>query len=130
MKISLARGPIGPVSTQTAWGCLTSNLALPGSGSLAAGRKSGYGQLLLTGIGAGLTVFFGIRFLMWQFSNWSRFHGGDMDPIEAFGEMWLHLRWAVLGIGIFLIAMLWALASSLGIMAESRKPGTKSPPVL
>ena len=130
MKISLARGPKGPVSTQTAWGCLTSNLALPGTGSLVAGRASGYGQLILGAIGLCLTLFFGGQFVLWQFSNWSRFHGSGMDPFDVLGEMWDHLRWAVLGIGIFLAAMVWALATSLAILAESRKTGTRPPPIL
>jgi hypothetical protein len=120
MKISLARGPNGPVSTQTAWGCLTSNLALPGSGSLLAGRASGYGQLLLTFLGLFLTLAFGTRFLVWQFSNWSRLHGGDLDPAGVFQEIWLHLRWALLGIGIFLVSMIWAFATSLSILGSSR----------
>ena len=50
MKISLALGPRRPLSRQTAWGCLTTNLALPGAGSLVAGRVSGYPQLAL-GVG-------------------------------------------------------------------------------
>jgi len=131
MKISLARGPSGPVSKQTAWGCLTSNLALPGSGSLLAGRASGYSQLLLTFLGLSLTLVFGTRFLVWQFSNWSRLHGGEMELGAVFGEIWLHLRWALLGIAVFLGSMIWALATSLSILDASRKAeGFNKPPPL
>ena len=128
MKVSLARGPSGTVSTQTAWGCLTSNLALPGSGSLLAGRVSGYGQLLLAFIGMLLTLIFGARFLVWQFSNWSRLHGPNVDPLAVLQETWLHLRWAALGIGIFLLSMIWALATSLAILDASRRAERREKP--
>ena len=128
MKVSLARGPSGTVSTQTAWGCLTSNLALPGSGSLLAGRVSGYGQLLLAFIGLFFSLLFGTRFVVWQFSNWSRLHGPDVDPLAVLQETWLHLRWAALGIGIFLISMIWALVTSLTILDASRRAERREKP--
>src|SRR5258708_6708134 len=106
MKISLARAPREPLSSQTAWGCLTSNLALPGSGSLLAGRVSGYGQLLLALLGVIVSLFYGVRFVMWNFSNWTRLHAPDVDSIEALREIWIHLRWALLGFGIFILSML------------------------
>src|SRR6266478_1303859 len=102
MKISLALGPRHPLSRQTAWGCLTTNLALPGSGSLVAGRRSGYAQLALAVSGMVLTLIFGLRFLAWFVANWSRFHQPDTDPFAALGEMWHVLRWPVVGIGVFL----------------------------
>ena len=68
MKISLALGPRQPLSRQTAWGYLTSNLALPGSGSLLAGRISGYAQLALGLGGLLMTVVFGLRFMLWYFA--------------------------------------------------------------
>ena len=132
MKISLARGVREPLSSQTACGCLTSNLALPGSGSLLAGRASGYGQLLLALLGLVLSLIFGVRFLMWHVSNWSRLHGPDVDSIEALREIWVQLRWALLGLGIFLISMLWALITSFAILASSRRVDapTKPPPLV
>ena len=45
MKISLALGQARPLSRSEAKGCLTANLALPGSGSLVAGRAVGYFQM-------------------------------------------------------------------------------------
>ena len=128
MRISLARGPREPLSRETAWGCLTSNLALPGTGSLLAGRVSGYGQLLLTLIGFTMSFIFGVRFLLWQFSNWTRLHSAEADPYEALLESWPHLRWALLGLGIFIISFLWALITSLGILASARKTQTRSEP--
>jgi len=121
MKVSLARGPSGTISTQNAWGCLTSNLAIPGSGSLLAGRASGYGQLLLALIGMVLSLVFGARFVVWQISNWSRLFESSVDPFGLLQEVWIHVRWAALGLGIFLLSIIWALASSLSILDASRK---------
>src|SRR5215467_14540369 len=113
MKISLALGPRQPLSRQTAWGCFTSNLALPGFGSLAAGRKVGYFQAALTIIGMGFTMVFGLRFILWSISNWARLHDPMGDQIGALGEMWLHVRWALLGIAIFAVGWLLALITSM-----------------
>jgi hypothetical protein len=117
----LALGPRRPLSRQTAWGCFTTNLAMPGAGSLVAGRVSGYLQLALAIGGMALTILFGIRFGYWYVANWTRFHGPEIDPMNALGEMWLVLRWAVLGIGVFAVGWLWALASSSQIVLSARK---------
>ncbi len=116
MKVSLALGSREPLSRQTAWGCLTGNLALPGSGSLVAGRRSGYPQLALAGLGLVLSMIFGLRFIFWFFANWSRLHQPSTDPFAALGEMWLVLRWALLGLGVFLVSWLWALGTSFRIL--------------
>ena len=120
MKISLALGPRQPPSRQTAWGCFIANLGLPGAGSIAAGRYSGYGQLALAAIGTLVTVVFGTRAIGWYISNWSRLHQSQIDPLDTLEEMWLVLRWALLGIGIFLVAWLWAVATSLVIIRAAR----------
>ena len=120
MKVSLALGPRRPLSRQTAWGCLTTNVAMPGAGSLAAGRVSGYAQLALAVGGLGLTLLFGTRFILWYLANWDRFHGTEADPMDALREMWLVLRWAALGFGLFLIGWLWALATSFQIVHSAR----------
>jgi hypothetical protein len=129
MKISLALGPRRPLSRQTAWGCLTANLAMPGAGSLAAGHASGYPQLVLAIAGMGLTTLFGVRFIFWYVANWARFHGAEVDPMNALGEMWLVLRWALLGIGVFLVGWLWALATGFRIVlsAGTTKSATAPP---
>ena len=125
MKVSLALGSREPLSRQTAWGCLTGNLALPGSGSLVAGRRSGYFQLALAALGLVLTMVFGLRFMFWFFENWSRLHQPTADPFAALGEMWLVLRWALLGLGVFLISWLWALGTSFRIL-HSASDGERS----
>jgi hypothetical protein len=130
MKISLALGKTPVLSRETALSCLTANLALPGSGSLAAGRRSGYLELLLASIGVVLTLVFGTRFLIWFAQNWNSLHNQDDDPLAVFSGMWMAGRWAFLGIFIFLIALCWSLLTSLQILRSARKPPRLAPPPL
>ena len=128
MKISLALGPRRPLSRQTAWGCLTTNLALPGSGSLAAGRRSGFGQVILAIGGMVVTILFGTRFVIWYVANWSRLHQSQTDPIGALLDLWQMFRWPLLGMGIFLIGWVWALATSLAMVYSATKTEAPSQP--
>ena len=132
MKISLALGARRALSRQTAWGCLTSNLALPGSGSLVAGHPVGYAQLALALGGFAVSAVFGVRFIGWQLANWSRFHSPQGDPVAELAEIWLHLRWALLGMAVVLIALFWALMTSLAILrsASNEYPAKEPPPRL
>ena len=129
MKVSLALGRRQPLSRQTAWGCLTTNIAMPGFGSLVAGRVSGYAQAALSVGGMIVTILFGVRFIFWYIANWARFHEAEADPMAALGEMWLALRWPVLGIGIFFVGWVWALATSFLIIrsAKAREPSSVPP---
>jgi hypothetical protein len=129
MKIFLALGERRPLSRQTAWGCLTSNIALPGSGSLMAGRKSGYPQVLLGIGGMILTVIFGLRGLLWMLANWSRMRDPATDQIAVMSDMWSVLRWAFLGMAIFGLGWLWALATGYSIV-RSAKNDSPAPPKL
>src|SRR2546423_3777905 len=110
MKISLALGERRPLSRQTAWGCLTTNLAMPGFGSLVAGRVSGYPQAILGLVGMIVTVIFGVRCLVWMLSNWSRMRDPASDQLEVLSQMWLVLRWAFLRMAIFCVGWLWVFA--------------------
>jgi hypothetical protein len=131
MKFSLTLGPRRPLDRQTAWGCLTANLfGLPGLGSLAAGRRIGYGQMILSLSGVALTSAFGIRFIIWFASHSTELSQLDDEGMSHFGELWDHLRWALLGIGVFLTGWLWALASSLSILAQAKSAGPKPAPPL
>jgi hypothetical protein len=71
-----------------------------------------------------------VRFIYWNLTNWSRLHGAQTDPFEALGEMWVMLRWALLGMAVFLIGWLWALSTSLHIIQEAKRkePGLTPPP--
>jgi hypothetical protein len=119
--------PRGPLDRATAWGCLTSNLAIPGTGTLVAGRRSGYVQGLLALAGTGLTLVFGLRFIGWYVANYARLQQEGMDPFAVVGEIWMAVRWALLGLALFAVAWLWALGSSLLIMREARRtdPGPR-----
>ena len=131
MKISLALGPRRPLSRQTAWGCFTSNLALPGSGSLLAGRISGYAQLALAIGGMLLSTLFGVRYILWHLANWSRFYDPQTDQAALLAEMWLSLRWALLGIAVFALGWLWALMTGLQLVQAAKKSdSTLVPPRL
>jgi hypothetical protein len=130
MKFSLTRGPRRPLDRQTAWGCLTANLfGLPGLGSLAAGRRTGYGMMVLSLTGLAMTSVFGIHFIVWYTA-----HSADVlgdGGMSGYGELWDHLRWALAGIAVFATGWLWALASSLSILAEVKSTsGKTSPPLI
>jgi|SRR5450756_581533 hypothetical protein len=130
MKISLALGSRDPLSRQTAWGCFTANLALPGCGSLLAGRISGYAQLTLGVAGVILTTVFGVRFIVWYVANWSRLNDPQSDdPFGPLGEIWQAVRWAALGMALFGVGWLWALITSIGIVQSAKRAESdKTPP--
>ena len=133
MRISLALGPRRPLSPQTAWGCLTTNLALPGLGSLVAGRISGYPQAALGFGGEALTLAFGVRSILWFAANWARLHDPEADHLAALLDFWVagRLRWAMLGIALFALGWLWALATSLSLLrAANTEPSPHAPPRL
>lgn len=96
------------------------NLAIPGTGSLVAGRVSGYPQLGIAVLALLASVIFGVRFVLWWFANWSRIYGSQGDPYVVMSDLWHAVRWALLGMAVFLIDWLWSLGSSLGILAESK----------
>jgi hypothetical protein len=106
---------------------LTSNLALPGVGSLVAGRVSGYVQIALAVSGMVLTIVFGVRFIVWCLANWSRIYGPQSDPLGTLEELWLELRWALAGFAIFAIGWLWALGTSWGIVREAKEAAAPPP---
>lgn len=130
MKISLALGQRKPLSRQTAWGCFTSNLALPGTGSLLAGRPSGYWQLLLALGGMVLSLVTFLTSLAWIIPHWPQLYGDDADPSMAF-ELMLRLKWPIIGIGLWVLSLIWGLATSQAILRESKEAENKNvPPVL
>jgi hypothetical protein len=129
MKISFALGQRKPLDNATAWGCLTTNLAIPGGGSLVAGRVSGYFQLVLAMIGVTLTTIFGVKFILWYVNNWAQLQQTQPDMAANFQELWSRLRPAVVGFAVFFAGLFWAVASSVGILLESKKARSASPPV-
>ena len=128
MKISLALGPRQVLSRQTAWGCLTSNMALPGSGSLVAGRISGYAQLALALVGLVLSLVLTLRSGIWMLANWSRLHDPYADPLDMWYQMWLCLRWPLGAILLFACGWLWGLGTGLQLVQEAKAAERKQVP--
>lgn len=126
MKVSAP--PAGPLTLdrQKAWACLTSNLALPGFGSLLARRKVGYVQVPLCVLGMVLTLAFGSRFVVWYFTHRAQISDPQGDPFAVLSALWLNGRWALLGIGVFGFDLLWALGTSLLVVNQARRQD--SPP--
>jgi len=131
MKTSSVNANVDPPSVQTARGCVATNVALPGFGSLMAKRAAGWPQAALTVIGFVLTAIFGVRALVWFAHNFSTIYGPDSDPVETLRAIWFNLRWALLGIGFFAVSWIWSTATNAAILhsAKSNAEGAK-PPVL
>ena len=100
------------VDKPTAWACTLANLVtVPGLGSLAAGRKIGYVQAVLSLLGFALSFLGLIGFLR----DW-RVRG---DYPEGFTpSLWL----ALAGMALFLTGWLWALQTSIGLHGEAKLP--------
>src|SRR6266571_6753173 len=130
MKLSLALGQRRPLDRATAWGCLTTNMAIPGCGSLVAGRVSGYLQFMIVIIGEVMSIYFGVKFFSWYQANWAHMQQIQPDSAANFTELWLRLRWFLLGFGVFGAGWLWALGSSLAILLEAKKAPPAAPPVM
>ena len=131
MKTSSANASPEAPSVQTARGCAGTNLALPGFGSLMAGRGVGWPQAALTVAGFAFTVIFGVRCVVWFFQNKEAIYDPNSDPIEMLLQVWRAVRWALFGIGLFVVSWLWALGTNFALLRSARatQPGEK-PPVL
>jgi hypothetical protein len=127
MKISLALGDPKALSRQTALGCLTTNLAMPGFGSLIAGRRVGYVQAAIYLASFVVTILLGTRFIYWALQNWAWVHGEQGDQLDAMAAMWKMARWPLIGILGFVVSWLWALATSLAIVRSVPKPRDPAP---
>ena len=126
MKPPSASGSPGSLDRKKAWSCLMSNLAMPGVGSLAAGHRIGWWQLIFGPGGFALTMIFGLRFILWYFANQNRLQ----QPQEGFDvliELWQEVRFALLGMAVFGIGLLWALITSISIVRLARR--TTPPPL-
>ncbi len=128
MKISLALGNPDTLNVPTARGCLATNLALPGFGTLVAGRPIGYVQATLTIIGFGLTLGFGLPGMGWMLKHWQELHDPNADPVFVLQSVWNAVRWALLGIGLFCVTWIWALGSSLAFMRAAKDATTRPKP--
>ncbi len=125
MKTFLAKENPDLSPREAAKGCLTANLAVPGLGSILVGRKIGFVQMAIYFAGFALTLTFGLRLIYSALSNWSAFYAEFYSPgadvLYALSDLWQRTRWALLGIFLFLISWVWALATSRAVIAEANK---------
>ncbi len=64
-----ASRPRRALSRAEAWACFSANLALPGAGSLVAGRAVGYGQMACAFLGVFVTLVTAIPMIQWVLSS-------------------------------------------------------------
>jgi hypothetical protein len=98
---------------RAAWGFVLSNLVLPGLGTFAARhRLEGALQLVVSQTGFVLMMVWTTSFVrMWK-------RQGSLP--EDFGP---HAGLCALGLALFFLAWIWSLASSYGILQDSRTSG-------
>jgi len=117
MKLNLQLRAPRPLSRSEAWGCVTANLAVPGSGSLAAGRAVGYFQMALTLIGFIMTLVCAAGFFHWYFANANYIAQLQQDdPGAALQLFWHAMRGSLCGVALFVFALVWAGITSLQIV--------------
>ena len=111
MRRSSGRTPPKLIDRSTAWACLLTNLASPGLGTLAAGRRVGYAQLTVALSGFALSLL-GLGWIL--LDAWRE---GEM-PKEFRPSLWVGL----VGVALFAISWSWALDTSLDLLRAARKP--------
>ena len=109
-------------------GCLTSNLAMPGVGSLVAGRRSGYAQLVLALVGMALSLTLTVRLAVWYHANVGRLTDPDADPGETLAVLARAFFWPFMSFVIFGVGWLWSLATGLAIVKEAKADDRSSDP--
>src|SRR5580692_2236015 len=110
MKDFLKLRPRRALNRAEAWGCLTANLALAGSGSLAIG----YWQMSTVFLAMILTCVTSIPMVQWKLSGAATVSqtAGD-DLAQQLLDLWMHARWPLASIALYVVAVVWALITSL-----------------
>lgn len=122
MKGSLKLRPQRVLSRKEAWACFTANLALPGSGSLAAGRAVGYWQFAAAFASFALSVVAAIPMIQWALSGGLTASQSPMsDPMQNLSDLWIHMRWPLAGMTLFAGSIIWATMTSLDVLANAPK---------
>jgi hypothetical protein len=121
MKTFSARANSKSSAREIARGCFSTNLAIPGLGSVVGGRKIGYLQMVICFTGQSITLIFGGRFIYWALAHWSEiYHPNIADPLSGLREIWPRFRMPLLGIFLFAVAWLWALRTSYLLLGEAK----------
>ena len=116
MKLNLRLGTPRPLSRAEAWGCVTANLAVPGSGSLAAGRAVGYFQMALYLVGFIVTLVCAVGFFHWYFANAAEIKQQQQDdPRGAVLVFWRAASGAMAGFAIVVFTLAWSAITSFQI---------------
>jgi hypothetical protein len=123
MKGSLKLRPKRVLSRNEAWACFTANLALAGSGSLAAGRAVGYAQMAAVFLAMILTIVTSVPMFQWYMAGGGAAPSPMEDPYQHLADVWVHARWPLASIGLYGFSVLWALTTSLSILAKAPKEG-------
>jgi hypothetical protein len=123
MKGSLKLRPRRALSRSEAWACFSANLALAGSGSLAAGYAIGYWQMAAVFLAMILSLLTAIPMLQWGIPMVHQVLSGAADAQPSLGEVWRYLHWPLASIALYVVSMLWAMATSLTILARTPKSG-------
>lgn len=123
MKVSLKLRPRRVLTRSEAWACFTANLALAGSGSLAAGRAVGYAQIAATFLAMIFTFVTAIPFFRWALVNGGMAQSAMDDPFQNLLNLWHYARWPVISICLYIATILWAMMTSRSILAEATKDG-------
>jgi hypothetical protein len=122
VKGSLKLRPRRVLSRSEAWACFTANLALAGSGSLAAGRAVGYAQMVIVFLAMIFTFVTGIPFIQWMLATgFAESQSPSGDPAPFLSDLWVHACWPLASIGLYAVAIIWSTMTSLAILAESPK---------
>ena len=105
--------PIDPVKARNC--SLLNLLGTPGLGSLMGGRiVEGVGQLLLAVAGFCLVIYWFVKVLSGAFS-------------EQDAESHSYAVWGFAGGGLFILAWLWSLLTSLALLRDAKKSATDEP---
>jgi hypothetical protein len=71
-----------------------------------------------------ISLVTGIPMLEWGLSNWARLTDpSSPDPLGVLWDLWLHMRWPLVGICIFATATLWAAATGMRLVSKAPEEG-------
>jgi hypothetical protein len=122
MKISFVLHPSRPLTPAETKACFAANLAVPGSGSLVAGRAVGYFQMGFYLLGFVISILGAANVFRWYLANPDLLNQPTSDnPFGGLEGLWSVMRWAILGIGFCVFGLSWALVTSFQIMKANPK---------
>jgi hypothetical protein len=113
--------PKMPLNRDRAWACVLLNLAVPGWGSLKAGK-------VFAGVGEMIIVFAGLFLLgKWMFGWLSGIYDSELgDPLPPPPAAWLW-RW---GVGLVAASCVWTIVTCISLMREAKAYEKDLPPPL